>query len=150
MIVWRLARAERRALDGEGGRLAGGRWTPPGYPVVHTAATAALAALERLVHTDSDIPGVQLALFEIEVPDRIAATEVLIGTLLPTWRTTPAPESLQSIGLAWILSRETCVLSVPSAIVPRERNYLLNPVHPDFRRVTLNGQEPFAFDARLR
>jgi RES domain-containing protein len=149
MIVWRLARADRWVLDGEGGRLAGGRWTPAGYPVVHTAGSPALAVLERLVHTDSDLPGVDLVLLEIDVPDSIAATEVLIDTLGPNWRNTPAPESLQNIGLAWRLSRETCVLAVPSAILPREWNYLLNPAHLEFQRVTLKGRELFAFDRRL-
>jgi RES domain-containing protein len=150
MIVWRLARADRSTLDGEGGRLAGGRWTPIGYPVVYAAATPSLAALERLVHTDSDLPGVDLVLLEIDVPDASGRHDVLVETLPPTWRTTPAPESLQSIGLAWLLARETCVLSVPSALVPQERNYLLNPDHRDAQRIKVVRSDPCVFDPRLR
>jgi RES domain-containing protein len=41
------------------------------------------------------------------------------------------------------------VLAVPSAIVPRETNYLLNPAHPDFRRLRIGRPEPFSLDPRM-
>lgn len=149
MFAWRLSRANRAALDGAGGRLFGGRWTPAGYPVVHTAATAALAVLERLVHTSPLHFGVDLVLTLIEWPDDVAVTAILEHTLPPHWRGTPAPEALQKVGLAWLVGAETAILSAPSAIVPDERNYLLNPNHPDFRRIKPRRPRPFAFDPRL-
>jgi RES domain-containing protein len=149
MTVWRLTRADRVALDGEGGRLYGGRWTPVGYRVVHAASTAALAVLERLVHTSAEHIGDALVLTPIEIPDTLHVTEVLEHTLMRKWRSTPPPEALQQIGLAWLLAGETALLSVPSAIVPHERNMLLNPAHPDFRRVKPGKSQPFTFDQRL-
>lgn len=149
MFAWRLSRADRAALDGAGGRLFGGRWTPAGHPVVHTAATAALAILERLVHTSPHHLGVDLVLVLVEWPDDLAVTAILERTLPPRWRETPAPEALQKVGLAWLLAGETAVLSAPSAIVPNERNYLFNPKHPDFRRIKARPPKPFAFDPRL-
>lgn len=149
MTVWRLTRADRVALDGEGGRLFGGRWTPIGYPVVHAASTAALAVLERLVHTSVEHLGDDLVLTAIEIPDALPATKVLDHTLPRNWRATPAREALQRIGLAWILGGDTLLLSVPSAIVPHERNILINRAHAEFRRVKAGEPEPFAFDRRL-
>jgi RES domain-containing protein len=44
---------------------------------------------------------------------------------------------------------QTAVLSVPSAVVPAERNYLLNPRHPDFARITLGAPQSLQTDTRL-
>ena len=41
------------------------------------------------------------------------------------------------------------MLSVPSAVIPRERDYILNPTHPDFARIRFASPEPFYFDDRL-
>ena len=148
MRLWRIARREFAALDGEGGRLYGGRWTPAGYPVIHASATAALAVLERLVHTRQHV-GVDLALLPIDLPDTVPKTLVLEETLPDTWRRTPAPEPLQRIGLAWLLGGDTAVLCVPSALVPVEQNYLLNPAHKDFARIKAGDRHTFVFDPRL-
>lgn len=148
MRLWRICRAEYQALDGEGSRLYGGRWTPAGYPVVHASGSASLAVLERLVYTRLRL-GVDLVLVPIEVPETIAMTTVLEPTLSETWRQTPAPESLQRIGEAWLVGGETAVLQVPSALVPLEYNYLINPAHKDFRSLTAGKAEPFDLDPRL-
>ncbi len=56
----------------------------------------------------------------------------------------------QDFGTDWINSRVAAVLSVPSVIVPSERNYLLNPAHPDFARIRFFAPRPFTFDRRLK
>ena len=61
----------------------------------------------------------------------------------------PPPEDLAEIGTRWIQARNTLVLAVPSAIIPRELNYLLNPLHPRFKRIRVGPPEPFFFDPRL-
>jgi RES domain-containing protein len=148
--IWRLARRLNAALDGEGARLYGGRWSAPGVPVVYTSATASLAALEYLVHLTMDQAPTDLILITIDVPPRWPVETVEIGDLPPDWRSYPAPEALALIGSAWAHELRTPILAVPSAVVPHESNYLLNPRHSDFGQVTTAAAEPFLFDARLR
>ena len=80
---------------------------------------------------------------------RITITRVKPSELASNWRTMPPPEDLAEIGTRWIQARNTLVLAVPSAIIPRELNYLLNPLHPQFKRVRVGPPEPFFFDPRL-
>ena len=76
--------------------------------------------------------------------------EVLEVSALPrAWAQVPAPPELQMIGTAWLRSRRTVALSVPSAVIKVERNILLNPLHPEAEGIRLIGDEPFSFDPRL-
>lgn len=72
-----------------------------------------------------------------------------VATLPAGWRAYPAPPELQLIGNMWAASQETAVLRVPSAVIPSELNYLLNPNHPDFGSITIGTPEPFELDLRL-
>ena len=45
--------------------------------------------------------------------------------------------------------RASVALSVPSAVIPMQRNVLLNIQHPDFRALSIDGPFPFPFDTRL-
>lgn len=151
MKIWRLTsqRHAHHAFDGEGARLYGGRFNHPGEAVVYCAATLSLAALELLVHLDvSQVPEDRVAL-SATIPPDFPIRELEVGDLPKDWRAYPAPEGLKDLGTAWIRSRETAVLSVPSAIVPVERNFLLNPNHPDMAKVEIGDPQPFAFDPRL-
>jgi RES domain-containing protein len=148
--VWRIAAAAHAALDGEGPRRFGSRWTARGWRVVYASATLSLAALERLVHADLDLQPADLVAISIEVPDDEVIESVQIDTLTPGWREFPAPESLNRIGERWLQALRCAILSVPSAVIPHERNYLLNPAHTGFRRIRIGPPEPFSFDAQLR
>lgn len=149
MRVWRLAAAAHAALDGEGARRYGSRWTPPGYPVVYASSSLSLAALERLVHTDTDLQPPALVAIPIEIPSTVPVASIDLASLPGDWRDYPAPERLAHVGGRWLEAAATAVLSVPSAVIPHERNYLLNPVHPMFRRCSAGRPEPFSLDARL-
>ncbi len=148
--VWRLCRKKHAAFDGEGARLAGGRWNRPGSPVVYTSATLSLALLEYFVNLGSaaDAPP-DLVSIAAEVPDGVAVASIDLPALPRGWRRYPAPETLAELGTQWVERRTTAVLSVPSAVVPQERNYLINPAHPDFRRITVGRPEAFPLDARM-
>ena len=151
MLVWRICarRHASRAFTGDGARFYGGRWNPRGVPVVYTAATLSLAALELLVHLDPDtVPG-DLVAVAGEVPDDLHIEQISVASLRRNWRGYPAPEELQMRGLAWVRAVKSAVLSVPSAVVPPERNYLLNPAHRDFTKIRIGKPEPFHFDPRL-
>jgi RES domain-containing protein len=52
-------------------------------------------------------------------------------------------------GRAWLLAGLTAVLRVPSALVPREPNYVINPAHPDALRIRVADPVPLDWDVRL-
>lgn len=147
---WRIVKRTRaaQAFDGEGARLWGGRWNSPGVAMVYTASSAALATLELLVHLGSPRVLPSWVLFHCRFEEKLMST--LPEADLPgAWRSYPAPADLQARGDRWIASASSAVLSVPSAVVPFERNYLLNPAHPDFRGITISEAISFDIDLRL-
>lgn len=149
-IAWRIVkrRHARTAFDGEGARLYGGRWTSPGRRAVYTSATVALATLEMLVHLDATEVLTAYVLFEISFSDELI--QRLDPKRLPAdWKTYPAPARLRALGDAWLDTGRSPVLRVPSAVVGVEFNYLLNPAHPEFRRVTIGPALPYRMDRRL-
>ncbi len=142
------SRHARGAFTGEGARIAGGRWNSPGVAMVYLAQSLSLSALEMLAHLDSDQLLRRYVVFDVRFDVEWVVT--LDPALLPrNWRAHPAPAKVQAIGDAWIASRESAVLAVPSVIVPSETNYLLNPAHPDFARLEIVDAKPFQFDRRL-
>ena len=148
MIVWRLARLVYAALDGEGARRRGGRWNEPGTPVVYTSEHLSLAVLESLVHADPDLLPDDLTAFQIEVPDEIAGPALAAFEESPPPDTWGDPDVSARVGWEWVASGGP-VLVVPSAVVPQERNVLVNPRHERASEIRVVGREPFAFDARL-
>lgn len=148
--AWRIVKAKHQAdaFSGEGARLVGGRWSSRGRRAVYVSATVALATLEMLVHLGN--PGVLAAyvLFPVDLP-RALITEVEPADLPSDWRRYPAPASLQLLGDGWLDSRKSAALRVPSAIVPSEFNYVINPDPPDFGQVRVSPAVPYSFDPRL-
>jgi RES domain-containing protein len=148
VAAYRIVKARRAAaaFDGDSARRLGGRWNRVGTRMVYTAASRSLAALEILVHLEGPARG--FSLVRCEFPESLV--EVLATSALPrNWRASPAPSALAALGDAWIRRGSSTVLAVPSAVIPEERNYLLNPAHADFAQVTIHAPEPFPYDARL-
>lgn len=151
MRAWRIVRAKHaaNAFDGEGARLFGSRWTSSGVRAVFAAESRALAMLEMLVHLGDEWGNVRYVLFEIDVDER--DVERLDAATLPAqWRRFPAPVALRAIGDAWVKSARSLALSVPSVVVPQERNLVLNPAHPGFAKLAPQGPVPIELDPRLR
>ena len=128
---------------------ASGRWHHRGVPVVYAAGSAALAALEVLVHVDPAQAPSDFVLLGIEIAAHIDIETVSRSSLPSRWQTTPAPSELQDLGTAWLRRGRTAVLQVPSALVPVGDNFLLNPRHRSARGLRVVSREPFAFDTRL-
>lgn len=118
-------------------------------PVIYTSGTLSLAALEALAHMDVDDAPADLVAIPVEIPDGVPVRDVRVRDLPHGWRAYPAPPALQDLGSAWARELGTAVLSVPSSVVPHERNFVLNPRHPDFPRLRIGTAEPFVFDQRL-
>jgi RES domain-containing protein len=96
----------------------------------------------------SDAPS-DLVSVAAEIPDRLPVTRVVVTQLPADWRRHPPPESLAEFGEDWVRRRRTAVMIVPSALIPQESNYVLNPRHEDFRKIRIGRPEPFRFDARM-
>jgi RES domain-containing protein len=129
--------------------LAAGRWHTPRRLVTYASDSLALASLEVLVHCDLDLLPSDLLAVEIEVPAEIQVAELTTSDLPRAWRRYPVPRTLQELGNSWLDEAATAVLRVPSAIVPTERNYLINPLHRDVKTIRVVRRFRFAFDERL-
>lgn len=141
-------RFAKTAFSGEGARLNGGRWNSVGVPLAYVAQSRSLATVEMLVHLDSTTPLQKYVLIEAFFPSAIVQS-VKLEDLPANWNRTPAPRSLQAFGDAWARSAKSAVLRVPSVIIPGEFNYLINPIHRDFRKLKIAPAAPFRFDKRL-
>ena len=147
--VWRITtrRFVESAFSGEGARLFGGRWNRPGQPLVYTAESRSLALLEMMVQDEP------LRAHYVLIPAVLSAAisiEYMAATALPKgWRLFEEREQLQALGASWLRESRTCVLAVPSAVVPAEFNFLINPLHPDFSRIAVGKPEALDTDLRL-
>lgn len=150
MKIYRLSREKfANDLSGMGARLNGGRWNSKGKNAIYTAENVSLAKLEVTVHLDLDLIPNDYCLIEIELPDDIKIKTLDISKLSQDWNTIPHSESTQLLGDDFLDNNEYVALKVPSAIVPQENNYILNPHHPDFLEVKITKIETFTFDNRL-
>lgn len=149
LSVWRITTAAyaRSAFSGEGARLYGGRWNPKGVPMVYTAASQSLAMLEMLVQ-DQPLRA-RYVMIEARIPGGMPIDRLRVDDLPSDWREFGARAKLQTIGAEWARKRRTAVLAVPSSIVPAESNYLLNPLHPDFKRIKVGKPATVKTDLRL-
>lgn len=148
--AWRITKRKhaRYAFTGEGAREFGGRWNNPGTAIVYTAQSQSLAALEMLVHLDSPELLQKYVLLGVEIDDALV-THVPLSQLPRNWRTDPPPAQVRAIGDEWVLAGTSAVLGLPSALVPGENNFLLNPSHPDFLKLRIGKAVVFRFDPRL-
>lgn len=151
MIVHRICKARYApgAFSGEGGLKSSGRWHLRGTPIVYAAATLSLAAIELFVHlgrTDS-----RLALMRVEavIPDNLRVDTVDPASAPERWNASPPISATMEMGSEWCASGRSVAMKVPSAVIRGEFNYLLNPSHPDFRRIKISNPEVFSFDPRM-
>lgn len=147
--VWRLvtARFDASAFSGEGARRYGGRWNRKGVPVVYTAGNLSLAMLEILVQ-DQPLRA-RYVTIPAEIPPGLHVERVDINRLPANWRGPAALETLRTIGSEWAAVLASAVLAVPSAVVPAETNYLLNPRHPEFGQIIIGEPQVLLTDLRL-
>jgi len=118
-------------------------------PLVYTAQSLSLASLEVLVHVEDT--RLLSAMRWVAIPAEIDEGLILVPKRLPAnWRRMPVPVSTRAFGDAWVAAERSAVMRVPSAVTMGEFNYLINPRHPDFRRLKIGTPQRFSFDARLR
>lgn len=153
MIVFRIEREKylETTLEGNGAALTEGyRWNSLGTHLVYTAESRSLATLEISVHLDlsEDLP-TDRNYVEIEVPDEIQILELKSEDLPENWDAKPPSLETQYIGDDFVKENNAAVLKVPSSIVPQEYNYLINPNHPDSKKIKVISNKPLQFDERF-
>jgi len=152
--LWRIAADtpdyEAHDLSGKGAEVSGGRWNRVGVPLVYASTSRALACLETVVHLARHPLPLNRYLVELHVPDAawdaaaVVAPEALVG-----WDAQPVGKASLDWGSAWATGRSSLVARVPSVVVPEEHNVLLNPAHPDARRVRAVKVRRWVYDGRL-
>ena len=150
-LVYRVLRKAyaRSPFDGEGAYCFGGRWSSAGVRLSYTSEHQSLAMLEYFVHLDKDDPPTDLVLGVAEIPEDVTKQSVNISELAANWRDGAAPPSLTRFGDEFVSAGESCVLSVPSVLAPREKNCLINPAHAEFSRIVIRDLEPLTYDTRM-
>ncbi|MGB8194306.1 MAG: RES family NAD+ phosphorylase [Chitinophagaceae bacterium] len=149
MIVYRLSKTKwSKSLDGEGSRLFGGRWNDEGIPCVYTSESRALAVLEYTVNTNvEDIPRL-LSMVAIEIPDSFLDNPV--ASLPGDWQEAPASGSTKEYGSRLLKKKSHGILRFPSAVIPKEFNYLLNPLHAVSESFKIIEVQDFVYDVRIK
>ena len=139
---------QETAFDGEGARLYGGRWNSPGNACVYVASSESLALLEIMVHLESYRLLNAYVLLRLTLP---AESILSVGAddLPDNWQEAPAPAETAELGDGWLASGQSLALALPSVVVPRELNYMLNPAHPRFAEI-VSAAEPLPFQPDSR
>lgn len=151
LFGWRIIKEKhaKAAFSGEGARVYGGRWNSTGVGVVYCSEHLSLAALETLVHIVPVMLRDKFRAYRVRFSENLLAT-VSDRKLPKAWDAQPPGPASKSIGDEWVKSKRSVVLAVPSVLVPIERTLLLNPNHPDFRKVEIKDMGTFVLDPRLR
>ncbi len=149
--VYRVLRKRyaRTPFDGEGAYRYGGRWSSPGTRLCYASEHQSLGLLEYFVHLDKDDPPTDLVIAVADVPDDMARERVEARELPANWREAAAPPELARFGDQFAQRGERCLLLVPSVLAPNENNCLINPVHPDYKRIVVRGVAPLSYDPRM-
>lgn len=148
MLVFRIALTKYGKSLVASGRAA--RWNSNDVKMIYTANSRALACLENVVHRSKLGLSASFSVMEISIPDSLTITTVNLKDLPLDWDQFEHMHLMQKIGDKWIEECKTAVLKVPSSIIHEEFNYLLNPNHPDFKKIKLAIVKPFLFDDRIK
>ena len=150
ITAWRLFDSSKSdgPLSGRGSALYPGRWNQSGVPVAYLSESRSLASLEVLVNAEDPVllSAIPYVIIPVSFDDTLVQT---LKTLPPDWARWPVPLSTRQAGDQWVASARSLVLKVPSAVTRGECNYVINTVHPDFRKLIIGAPLKFRFDPRL-
>jgi RES domain-containing protein len=147
MIIYRLSTGKfAEDLSGEGAKLHGGRWNFIGTAALYTSEYISLCILEILIRAGKDTSPDSYVLTSLELSENYFS-EIQLKKLKENWQF--HLEYTQWIGDEFLRNNRVLALKVPSAIVPQEHNFLINPLHSDFKKVKILNTEPLNLDKRL-
>ncbi|HEX4878170.1 MAG TPA: RES family NAD+ phosphorylase [Chitinophagaceae bacterium] len=151
MELYRIAQ-EKYAddLSGNGARLFGGRWNSEGYYALYTSTTRSLALLETLAHTPAKLlQSKNYILVTLQLPDATASFRMDSKKLPQGWDATEISLFTQKTGNDFLQAKNALLLQVPSVLIPEEMNVVVNPLHPDFRKIKIIHRRRISFDNRV-
>ena len=119
------------------------------YVAAMKGAILSVNVQASIVDLTHDLPPQDLVAISVEIPADIPMTTLDVKDLPRGWRKYPAPDALADLGKRWADEGKTAILAVPSAVVPQEKNDLLNPAHPSFRDITPGKPDPLSLDSRM-
>ncbi len=146
MMLWRVSR--HRDLTGAGGWRAPGRWHERGMPVVYLAESPAGALLEACVHTGANDVPPNYTLLGVEADARVSLEHLDVSILPADW--IKCLEVTREMGAVWLRERRSCLLRIPSALVPATFNVMLNSLHSDASRLRIKSVAKYPFDPRIK
>lgn len=149
MEVFRIVpEAFSKSLEASG---APNRWNLRGEKVIYAGSTRSLSTLELIVHRSSIQISKPYKLLVIKIESLTNHLECIKLEDLPSnWRSIQAYGSLQNLGSKWYQQQKSLILEVPSAVIPQEKNFILNTEHPLFRSaINISNSEDFFWDNRL-
>lgn len=155
IYVWRIGveTATYKANDtsGLGAKNTGGRWNRIGTALVYTSSSRALACLETTVHLNTLTLPLNRYLVRFDIPDNIwKKRETLLADKIDVgWDALPPGQTSLDIGDKWVTENRSCLLEVPSVIIPEELNILINPAHPDAKAITATTVRKWLYDTRF-
>lgn len=149
MRLWRIVTGPHSIWSGEGARLFGQRWNPPGRPAIYAGTSFAVCLIEVLVHANRKTPPSAARYVEAVVPDDVSR-EFFDPAAHADWNDLRDPPMAQAFGRAWIEERRSALLFVPSVVTAgRDTNVVVNPDHPDAARIAVGPEIAVALDPRL-
>ena len=134
--LWRLTRTGQTALDGAGTLQHGGRYSPPGIPVVNFASEAGLAVLVGLRYVRAD---------PADAPDDYVLGWTEIDAIPESVRNADGDDAIRAWVTCWLEERRSLMAAVRSQVLPEADIVLMNPLHPDAARVRPLVTRPFSF-----
>lgn len=150
MKLYRLSRKRYSlVLSGKGAAKSNNRWNSKGVELIYTSESRALAMTEVLVHLSPFLIPADFVMLEIDVPNELQVLEIAEAELTQSWNSHPPLSESQKIGDAFIHAEVYPICKVPSAVVSGDHNYLINPHHPQFERISVAKVEDFSFDRRF-
>lgn len=150
MEVFRIAHQRFAKLDGIGGVYHNGRWHHAGQPIIYSAGSRSLSMLERYIHEEGAGTLPQLVMLSIFIPDETHVDNISVADLKHDWYSNDDTVQIytRQIGDEWLSSQRTSVLKVPSAIVPQEYNYLINPLLIERDQIKIIDKRAYNYEQR--
>lgn len=148
MTIYRITNSIfKDDISGQGAKMFGGRWNIPGHPALYSSEHVSLCVLEMLVNISLPESQVNYHLLQLNIPDGVEPVMIAQKKLKTNWQ--DDEHYTRFIGTEFLKNEQSLLLKIPSAVISEEYNYLLNPLHKEFKKVTISNSYPFKFDKRL-